>query len=309
MNATFPVFLLIVLGYLLRRLGIVGEHFVKEGNKFNFTVTLPVLLFKDLMATDIAQGFRLDYVLFCAFATTVSFFAIWIVCRVTVKNRVWMGEFVQASFRCSVAVMGIAFVQNMYGSSGMAPMMIIGTVPLLNVYSVLVLTVEAENGQSFNKKEKIKKSVIGIVKNPIIIGIVLGILAALVHLRLPVILEKGVGYVANLATPLALICLGAGFEGKKALAKIRPTIVASVVKLLVLPAVFLPLAVWMGYRGEYMAALIIMLASPTTPSCYIMAKNMGHDGVLTSSVIVATTLLASVTLTFWIYIMKVLGII
>lgn len=111
--------------------------------------------------------------------------------------------------------MGIVFVQNMYGSSGMALMMIIGTVPLLNVYSVLVLTVESENRQSSNKNEKIKKSVIGIVKNPIIIGIVLGILAALVHLRLPVILEKSVGYVANLATPLALICLGEALRERR----------------------------------------------------------------------------------------------
>ncbi len=293
----------------MKRLGIVGEHFVKEANKFNYVVTLPVLLFKDLMATDVAGDFRLDYVLFCGIVTTVSFFAIWFLSKKILKNRGLVGEFVQASFRCSAAVMGIAFVQNMYGDSGMAPMMIIGTVPLLNIYSVLVLTFESNDEQSHNSKEKVKEALINIAKNPIIIAITLGIVAALVKLDLPVILDKSINYVANLATPLALICLGAGFEGRKAIAKIKPTVFASILKLVVLPAIFLPVAIWFGFEGEYMVALVVMLAAPTTPSCYIMAKNMGHEGVLTSSVVVSTTLLASITLTGWIFILKILGII
>lgn len=304
-----PIFLLIVVGYALKRLGIVGEQFVKEANKFNYVVTLPVLLFKDLMATDVAGDFRLDYILFCAGATTISFLVTWFFCRKIMKNKELIGEFVQASCRCSAAVMGIAFVQNMYGDAGMAPMMIIGTVPLLNIYSVLILTFESGEGKKHSGKEKVKEALINIAKNPIIIAIVLGIMAALIKLDLPVILDKSVNYVANLATPMALLCLGAGFEGKKAIAKIKPTMCASLLKLVVLPAIFLPVAIWFGYEGEYMVALVIMLAAPTTPSCYIMAKNMGYEGVLTSSVVVSTTLLSSITLTGWIYILRILEII
>lgn len=308
-NATMPIFLLIVVGYALRRIGLVSEHFVKEANKFNYVVTLPVLLFKDLMATDVAGDFRLGYVLFCAVATTVSFGVTWFVCKRVMKDKELIGEFAQAACRCSAAVMGIAFVQNMYGNAGMAPMMIIGTVPLMNVYSVWILTFEAPDGKNHNSKEKIKEAMINIGKNPIIIAILLGILAAIIKLELPVILDKSISYVANLATPMALICLGAGFEGKKAIAKIKPTVLAAVLKLIVIPAIFLPMAIGVGYAGEYMVALVIMLAAPTTPSCYIMAKNMGHEGVLTSSVVVATTLLSSITLTGWIYLLKILQII
>jgi predicted permease len=115
--------------------------------------------------------------------------------------------------------------------------------------------------------------------------------------------------VAQLATPLALIGLGAGFEGRKALAKIKPTVWASAIKLVIQPLIFLPIAVWMGFTGEKIIAILIMLAAPATPSCYIMAKNMKNDGVLTASIVVLTTLLAAFTLTGWIYLVKVLNLI
>ena len=112
-----------------------------------------------------------------------------------------------------------------------------------------------------------------------------------------------------MATPLALISLGAGFEGKKALAKLNPTMAATLIKLVVQAAVFLPIAAMLGFRGEKMIALIVMLAAPATPSCYIMAKNMDNDGALTASIVVVTTLFAAFTLTGWIFLLKTTGLI
>ena len=90
-------------------------------------------------------------------------------------------------------------------------------------------------------------------------------------------------------------------------ALIAPTMAASMIKLVLQPLVFLPVAAWMGFSGEKMIAILIMLASPTTPSCYIMAKSMNNDEVLTASVIVTTTLMAAFTLTGWIFLLKTLG--
>ena len=134
-------------------------------------------------------------------------------------------------------------------------------------------------------------------------------LASLFKVHFPAIISKTVNNIAVLATPLALIGLGAGFEGKKALAEIKPTLVCSFMKLMLWPALFLPLAALLGFRDEKMVALLVMLGSPTTVSCYIMAKNMKHPGILTSSVVVATTFLSSVTLTFWLYLLKSLSLI
>lgn len=304
-NATIPVFLVMIVGYFLKRIGMLDQHFADKANKFNFKVTLPMLLFQDIASTDIASDFDLKYVFFCMIVTSISFGAIWGLAKVFVKDKSIIGAFVQASFRGSAAVLGIAFIMNIYGTSGMAPLMIIGAVPLYNIYSVLVLTFESEDRENGNIKSACKN----IVKNPIIIGIFLGILGSLLHFYdyAPFIATKTIQNFAVLASPLALITIGVGFEGKKALAKIKPALVASSIKLIIQPAIFLPIAAYLGFREEKMIALIIMLGAPTTASCYIMAKNMKNDGVLTSSIIVLTTLLSSVTLTGWIFIMKSLG--
>lgn len=308
LNATVPIFLVIVVGYLLKQWNILDEHFATVANRFNYKVTLPVLLFKDLASADILASFDGTYVLFCIVVTSICFWSIWGLSKLLIKDKTMVGAFVQASFRGSAAVLGIAFIQNMYGNSGMAPLMILGAVPLYNVYSVVVLTFEAEHKGDGNL---IKTALINIMKNPIIIAIFLGLLGSIVHIYdvMPQIAVKTVNNIAVLATPLALITIGVGFEGRKALAKLKPTLVASFIKLMLLPMIFLPIAEYMGFRDQKIIALLIMLGAPTTVSAYIMAKNMDNDGVLTSSIVVVTTLLSSVTMTWWIYYLRIRGLI
>lgn len=308
-DATFPIFLVMVIGYILKQIGMLNDNFVTVANRFNFKVTLPFMLFRDISGVDIRAVFDIRYVLFCALVSTACFWIIWGGVKLFLKDQSMRGAFVQASFRSSAAVMGPAFIQNMYGSSAMGPLMIVSAVPLYNIFSVIVLTFEGARSGEVDPKQKIKAACINIAKNPIILGILAGLIVGLLGIDFPVIMDKTVNSVAQMATPLALITIGAGFEGRKALAKIRPTIAASMIKLVIQPLIFLPVAAWMGFRGEQMIAILIMLASPTTPSCYIMAKNMDNDGVLTASVIVMTTLLAAFTLTGWIFILKTVGLI
>lgn len=308
-DATFPIFLVMVIGYILKQIGMLNDNFVTVANRFNFKVTLPFMLFRDISGVDIRAVFDIRYVLFCALVSTACFWIIWGGVKLFLKDQSMRGAFVQASFRSSAAVMGLAFIQNMYGSSAMGPLMIVSAVPLYNIFSVIVLTFEGARSGEVDPKQKIKAACINIAKNPIILGILAGLIVGLLGIDFPVIVDKTVNSVAQMATPLALITIGAGFEGRKALAKIRPTIAASMIKLVIQPLIFLPVAAWMGFRGEQMIAILIMLASPTTPSCYIMAKNMDNDGVLTASVIVMTTLLAAFTLTGWIFILKTVELI
>ena len=308
-DATFPIFLVMVIGYILKQIGMLNDNFVTVANRFNFKVTLPFMLFRDISGVDIRAVFDIRYVLFCALVSTACFWIIWGGVKLFLKDQSMRGAFVQASFRSSAAVMGLAFIQNMYGSSAMGPLMIVSAVPLYNIFSVIVLTFEGAHSGDVDPKQKIKDACINIAKNPIILGILAGLIVGLLGIDFPVIVNKTVNSVAQMATPLALITIGAGFEGRKALAKIRPTIAASMIKLVIQPLIFLPVAAWMGFRGEQMIAILIMLASPTTPSCYIMAQNMDNDGGLTASVIVMTTLLAAFTLTGWIFILKTVGLI
>lgn len=302
------MFLVMLLGGLMKKLGILNEEFVKSCNKFNFTVTLPALLFRDIAGTDILGVFDIKYVLFCAGATTAAFFGIWGLSKLFIKSRPQRGAFVQACYRSSAAVLGVAFIQNIYGNAGMAPLMIVGSVPLFNIYAVIVLTFESDHG-SDSKKENIKRACLGVLKNPIIISIFLGIASSLAGIKYPVIINKTLESVASLAAPLALIAMGAGFKLGSVLKKLRYASAAAAVKLIVLPAIFLHIAVSMGFADEKLVALIIMLGSPTTPSAYTMAENMNGDGVLTSGAVVLTTMFSALTLTFWIFIFRYMGLI
>lgn len=308
-NVTMPIFLVMVLGYFLKQIGMLDDNFVTVANRFNFKVTLPFMLFRDISTVDIKAVFDLKYVLFCAIVSTICFWTVWAGAKLFLKDKSMRGAFVQASFRGSAAVMGMAFIENIYGSSAMGPLMIVGAVPLYNIYSVLVLTFEANEEDGRQGAGKIKQAGINILKNPIIIGIFLGLVVSLLGVHFPMIVDRTVDNVARMATPLALVTMGAGFEGRKALAKIKPTLAASFIKLVAQTAVFLPIAAAMGFTGEKIIGILIMLAAPTTPSCYIMAKNMKNDGVLTASIVVTTTLLASFTLTGWIYLLKCTGLI
>lgn len=317
LNATIPIFLVMLIGYGLKHTKLVTPDFVKSLNQFNYTLTLPILLFIDISTADFYSVWDTSYVLYCFFVTLFCILAIWagagLVFHLIDKHSAGhqssgpiLGEFVQASYRGSAAVLGIAFIENIYGSSVIGPLMILGTVPLYNVMAVIVLSFTAPDMQGLNKAQ-LKKTFLGILTNPIIISIFLGLLFSLLRIRLPFVIEKSFRMIAQLATPLALLTLGAGFEGRKALARIKPTLAASCLRLIVQPALFLMPAVALGFQEEQLVALLVMLGAPTTVSCHIMAKNMRHEGVLTSSVVVTTTFLSSVTMTFWLFLLRHFG--
>lgn len=307
LNATVPVFLMMVLGLVFRKLGWIDDVFASKMNKFVFLVPLPVLVFEDLATVDFSEVWDLKFVLFCFAATLIS---IGVAAAVSFlwRDKSIQGEFIQASYRSSAALLGIAFIQNIYGNAGLAPLMIIGSVPLYNVMAVIVLAFFRPERKRLDK-ELWKSTLKGIVTNPIIIGIAAGILWSALKIPMPPILEKTVSNVGAVATPLGLMAMGATFDIRKAFAKVRPAAAAAVMKLVGFAAVFLPLAVMLGFRREELVAILVMLGSATTVSCFVMAKNMGHEGVLTSSVVMLTTLFSAFTLTGWLYVLRSLGMV
>ena len=309
-NSTVPIFLVMILGWLIKQWGIIDDNFVNKANKYVFSVALPVMVFEDIAGGDIRSRFDIRFVLYCMIVTIVCFVGIWMLTELFMKDDTMKGSFVQGSFRSSAAILGIAFIQNMYDSSGMAPLMIVSAVPLYNIFAVIVLTFKAsseDGAQSVKPAENIKKACVNILKNPIIIGIFLGMFCSLIRVDFPIIIDRTVEYIGRTATPIALIVIGAGFEGRKAIKKIKPTVVATFIKLIGQAAVFLPVAIWMGFRNQELMAILIMLASPATVSGYIMAKNMNNDGVLASSIIVLSTLLSALTLTGWTFLLRMWG--
>lgn len=307
LHATVPVFLMMLLGLFFHKIGWMDDVFASKLNQFVFRVPLPLLVFQDLATVDFRQVWNVKFVLFC-FGVTVVSIAISVGISFLWKDRTIQGEFIQASYRSSAALLGIAFIQNIYGSAAMAPLMIIGSVPLYNIIAVLVLSL-FRPGNSGLDQNVLKKTCKGIVTNPIILGIAAGLLWSALRIPMPQTLDKLVSSVAGTATPMGLMAMGAVFDIRKAFAKVKPAVTAACMKLIGFCAVFLPLAVWMGFRREELVAILVMLGSATTVSCFVMAKNMGHEGVLSSSVIMLTTLCSAFTLTGWLYILRSMNLI
>lgn len=307
LNATIPIFLMMLLGMLFRKLGWMDEVFAAKMNKFVFLVPLPVLLFEQLATVDFSEVWDIKFIIFCFVVTAISI-TISTLISLLWKDRSIKGEFIQATYRSSAALLGIAFIQNIYGTAGMAPLMIIGSVPLYNIMAVVVLSLFKPGNNSFDKA-LVKKTLKGIATNPIIIGIVAGFVWSALKLPMPLILHKTVSSIGATATPMGLMSMGATFEMKKATSKMKPTLVAVFMKLVGFCAIFLPMAALLGFRNEEMIAILVMLGSATTVSCFVMARNMGHGGTLSSGVIMMTTLLSAFTLTMWLDVLRSFGLV
>ena len=310
LNATMPVFLMMVLGYVLhRKTSLLNDEFADYLNTFVFKLALPVQLFKSLSQEDFHAVWDSGMVLFC-FAVSLASILLLLGLSIFLRDRSLRAEFVQAGYRGSQALLGVALLQNIYGSSGGAgplALVLIGAVPLYNVAAVLLLTLMTPGGRLDRKT--VGKALRGIITNPIILGIAAGLVWSLLRLPQPVILQRAVSSLASTATPMGLLALGACIDPKKAAGCWKPTLIASLFKLVFFVMLFLPLAVKLGYRGETLTALLIMLGSPATVSCFSMARSMGHEGVLSASAVMLTTVCSAFTFTVWLYLLKSLALI
>ena len=226
-NATMPIFLIMIIGWVIRRVGIIDESFTIKANDYVFKIGLPVLLFKDLNSVDFHNNFSFNLLIYCMVVTTVMVALIWILTEIFMKEESEKGAFIQGAFRSSAAVLGIAFIENMYDSAGMAPMMIVGVVPLFNSYSVLVLTFKGmKDNDKGDKRAVIKKAMVNIAKNPIIWGVILGLLSSLLEIDYPQVIDRTINGIVICAfnkakitehfdlpfEPLAILAIGKGSE-------------------------------------------------------------------------------------------------
>ena len=210
LNATAPVFLMMLLGMALRRLGWLDADLAGKLNRFVFRLPLPVLVFTDLATVDIAQAWDGRFVLFCFGATALSIALAW-AASLLLRDRSVQGEFIQGAYRSSAALLGVALIQNIYGSAGMAPLMIIGSVPLYNIAAVLVLSLFGPERHGLDRAA-VQRTAKGVVTNPILLGILAGIAWAALGIPMPAILGRTLDSLGGISTPLGLMAMGASFD-------------------------------------------------------------------------------------------------
>lgn len=308
LNATIPVFMMMAFGWFVKKTELLDSHSTAQINRFVFKALLPALLFMDLSTADFRSVWDGKFVLFCITATLLSV-SIAFLFSLIHKDKAERGEIIQASYRSSAAILGIAFVNNIYSKATMAALMIVGTVPVYNIIAVIALSLTSPNRDGCSGKALAVNTVKEILKNPIILGIAAGILWSVIGIPQPVILSKSISYLGNMATPLSLIALGASFSFSDTKGKVSVTIGIAFIKLVLFCGIFLPIAAKLGFRDEKLIAILVMLGSATTGSCFVMSKNFGHKGMITAFAVMLTTLCSAFTLTAWLFILKSLKLI
>lgn len=307
-GAILPVFGVMVLGFLLRRRGFLTQGFCQMGNRLVFNLCLPAMLLRQIASMGGVRASDGGFLLYAFAATLAGVLAVWLPAHFFMKNKTQVGAFAQGAFRGNTALLGAALLQSICGSQAYAPLIILAAVPVYNVLSVVVLSLEAGGGGTLDRA-RVLGALKQVARNPILLGILAGMPFALTGRSIPLPADKVLSMLGGLASPLSLLVIGAGFRWQAALEKRRTTLLAALVKLVLLPAAALPPAAALGFRGEALVALLVMSGTPSAVSSYIMAENMGNDGVLANGIVAVTTLLSAVTLTGWIFLLRTLQLI
>lgn len=308
-NAVAPTFIIAFVGYFLKQKGFLSDEFLKNLDRYCFAVALPALMVRDIADADIRQMFSAEFVLLCFFATTFLFFGYYIIMYPFFKDKKFVASFVQCSARGSVAVFGASIAINIYGNAGVTPLMMAVVVPLYNIYTVVLFSLKSDDGEKTFSAAHLKKMLHDIVTNPLIVGILIGAVFSLTQFTIPALIYKPLSSIASTGTPMALISLGASLRFDRIGKSIKTILASNFFKLLGNAAIVLPIAVMLGLREGHLIALLIMSASPCTVTAYIMARSMGGDAEFSSGSVMMSTLLSTVTITFWLTLLKNMALI
>ena len=305
-DAIAPIFLLMLLGYVLKCLKIADKKGFDLINKLVFKAFLPTLLFYNIYKTETANVFDPKLVAFTAIGILFVFIVGYFTVLVLTKENPKRGVMLQGFFRTNFAILGIPLVSYICGEQarGLASLMVAIIIPMFNILAVIAL----ERFRGGSGKLHLPTLLKGMAKNPLIIGCVIGLVFFGLDIKLPYVIEKSVGDIASIATPLAIIALGAGFEfsGIKGYAKEISIVI--IARLVVIPIIILTAAVLCGFSGEALACLLITFGGPIAVSSFSMAQQMDGDEKLAAQIVVISSALCLFTLFLWIFGLNSLGL-
>jgi len=307
-NAVVPMFVIMAVGYVIRKLGWTDAASNKKMNNIVFGIGLPTLMFRDISASDLQALFDAPFLAFAFVSTTVVFVVTMYIGMVWFKNRKVAATFSQSCFRSNFAILGLPLSASVLGADNMqlALLAIAFIIPLYNIYSAIAFA--GEEGESLSGMKGVK-IVVKNLCNPITYGVILAVGVSLLRIPMPVMVTVPVNHIASLTTPLALLVIGGSIDYSRALTCIKPALWISVLKLVIAPLVFIPIAALLGFESDAIAVIFLMLATPTAISSYAMAVQMGGDEDLVLNSILFTMTFAIFTLTFGIFILRTFGLI
>ena len=320
LNVILPIILLILLGYALKRIKFIKEDFIEEANKIVFKILIPITLFSNLYMADLSN---IDWI-FVGFGASliIVIFLIGLIITLFLKEKKQKGVILQGLFSANYAIIGIPLVSSLAGVVGEvdASLMAVVCVPIFNILAVIALTV-FDNEE--NNKVNVIDLLIKIIKNPLIQGVIAGIIVCLINMGIKALgfniydfLNNQIGFIPKTistlkacTTPLALVVLGAKFEFTAVKKLWKHLLVVVSLRLFILPFIFLSIAYFIGFKSpSNFAILIAILATPIAVSSVPMTQQMNQDAELAGQIVVWTSVISAFSLFLIIYLCSQIGI-
>lgn len=312
LNVSLPIFILMILGYILRKKDVLSESFLSCANTMIFQVALPAKLFLDTAQTDFTQSFDAKFLLLLIGGALVFFVVFWGIGAAVIKEPRKVGAFVHGAIRGNYVYIGFPIIQNILGTSTLPAEAMLASafiLPLYNILAVIVLTVTNNPGQKIDVKNVLKQ----IITNPMIVAIVAGLpfsfLNTFAGFELPFAISKSLSYLGSLATPLALIIIGANTKVTAIASNMKSIIMACCFRLVLQPLIIVPLAFLLGLGSNAVLVLFVVFGVPAAANVYIVTKKMGGDADLASGIIVVSVIMSLFTMTAGIFILRTLGVV
>ena len=311
-NAILPVFIMVILGWILKNKGFLPEAFFTYADKFVFKIALPCNLFISVIKGDVSKLKASASLM--GIACSVIFAVFLVACAVVplfVKDNGKRGAFIQGIYRGNFAILGLPLAENLFGEQGTTTAAVIMPVVivLVNVLAVIILSVYAPADVKKTPMQTFTYIIKSVIKNPLIIGVLAGLVVMLSGIQIPNFISKTVNELSDTVFALALMSLGAGFSFGALRGRVGLSIIGAVCKTLVLPLAGIFVAIALGYRGVELVILLIFFGAPTAVSSYIMAKNMKSDHEMSAQILLLSTLLCMFTLFLGIFLLKTFGLI
>lgn len=299
-TVVFPLFFNMSLGYGMRRLGLLDPHTLDVMNRLVFQLFLPVLLFINIYKTDLHRSVDLPLMAFAAISILLVFGILYVLVPRCEKEDCRRGVLIQGIFRSNFIIFGIPVAAAMFGDDRIGPvaLLISVVVPLFNVLAVISLEIYREGTTAWSKILR------GVAANPLILASIFSIAALLLGIRLPDFLYKAMEDLAKVTTPLALILLGGSFHFSATRKCWRQVLAGVTGRLVIVPLVFLPISILLGFRDVRLAGLLALYASPSAVSSFTMAKQMEGDSDLAGQLVVYSSAFSILTMFLWIVVLK-----
>lgn len=294
-SITGPILLLLLIGWLAHRLGLIGDAFIREANALVYNIAFPIMLFYALSAAPLHQSIDWTLTLIGLFGTlTVVVILIAISRFVPLDQR---GVLIQGGYRGNLAVLGVALAIATYGE-GVLPRIALYIAVVTITYNIVAVWVLQSKG-----------AVRQIIRNPILVGITAGIIGSALSIQTPAFMEATGAYLTKMALPVALICIGASLKFNGLEKHKRTLMLASFFKLIISPLLLVGLGIYFGLRDERLTLLFFLSASPTATASYVMARQLTPHGALAAEIIAVTTALGVLTYTIGLVVLRSAGLI